>query len=591
MSTVTFIFDSVQTVIQCLKDDKMKNICQKFVNKIQIDLNSLIFLYNGAMVNFELSFIEQANSLDKSNNKMTILVYRNNEEGLNCPKCGERIKFDTKIIDKLLEFNNDINDTLEGLKGNIENIINDIMNQKSNNYIKNQLKNVNIVINNIISEIKKNKLELNKLNDLNKTQIEEFKKNKIKGILDIKSDEIIKSIPLFITDNIDGIDVYLNNNKIKMIKKEDNQYFIDYNFPKEGKYEFEIIFNKPVVNLNRFFRDCVNLYSIDLSEFDSSSVINMRAMFSKCRRLKEIKGLDKFNTSKATNMEGMFQFCEEIVYLNLCNFDISNVNNISYMFCGCIKLKEIKGLNKFNTTNVDNMEAMFQRCENLEYLDLSFDTSNVNDMSYMFNGCIKLKEIKGLNKFNTKNVDNMSAMFQCCENLEYLDLSFDTSKVYEMSYMFCKCYKLKKIKGLNKFKTMKVCNMNSMFKKCDSLENIDLSNFDTSNVENMFLMFYGCHKLKDIIGLDKLNTSNVTNMNGMFQECENLEKLDLSNFDVSNVADMREMFSGCNNLKYLNIKKFIENDITKDMFSSIKRDKCQVITDNDYFTNLFFSEN
>ena len=539
MSTVTFIFDSVQTVIQCLKDDKMKNICQKFVNKIQIDLNSLIFLYNGAMVNFELSFIEQANSLDKSNNKMTILVYRNNEEGLNCPKCGERIKFDTKNIDKLLEFNNDINDTLEGLKGNIENIINDIINQKSNNYIKNQLKNVNIVINNIISEIKKNKLELNKLNDLNKTQIEEFKKNKIKGILDIKSDEIIKSIPLFITDNIDGIDVYLNNNKIKMIKKEDNQYFIDYNFPKEGKYEFEIIFNKPVVNLNRFFRDCVNLYSIDLSEFDSSSVINMRAMFSKCRRLKEIKGLDKFNTSKATNMEGMFQCCEEIVLLNLSNFD----------------------------------------------------TSNVNDMSYMFNGCIKLKEIKGLNKFNTKNVDNMSTMFQNCENLEYLDLSFDTSKVYEMYYMFCKCYKLKKIKGLNKFKTMKVCNMNSMFKKCDSLENIDLSNFDTSNVENMFLMFYGCHKLKEIIGLDKLNTINVTNMNGMFQDCENLEKLDLSNFDVSNVADMREMFSGCNNLKYLNIKKFIENDITKDMFSSIKRDKCQVITDNDYFTNLFFSEN
>jgi surface protein len=491
------------------------------------------------MVNFELSFIEQANSLDKSNNKMTILVYRNNEEGLNCPKCGERIKFDTKIIDKLLEFNNDINDTLEGLKGNIENIINDIMNQKSNNYIKNQLKNVNIVINNIISEIKKNKLEVNKLNDLNKTQIEEFKKNKIKGILDIKNDEIIKSIPLFITDNIDGIDVYLNNNKIKMIKKEDNQYFIDYNFPKEGKYKFEIIFNKPVVNLNRFFRDCVNLYSIDLSEFDSSSVINMRVMFSKCRRLKEIKGLDKFNTSKATNMEGMFQRCEEIVNLNLSNFD----------------------------------------------------TSNVNDMSCMFNGCIKLKEIKGLNKFNTKNVDNMEAMFQYCENLEYLDLSFDTSKVYEMSYMFCKCYKLKKIKGLNKFKTMKVCNMNSMFKKCDSLENIDLSNFDTSNVENMFLMFYGCHKLKEIIGLDKLNTSNVTNMNGMFQDCENLEKLDLSNFDVSNVADMREMFSGCNNLKYLNIKKFIKNDITKDMFSSIKRDKCQVITDNDYFTNLFFSEN
>ena len=32
----------------------------------------------------------------------------------------------------------------------------------------------------------------------------------------------------------------------------------------------------------------------------------------------------------------------------------------------------------------------------------------------MFNHCEKLKEIKGINKFNTNKVTNMKAMFQAC---------------------------------------------------------------------------------------------------------------------------------------------------------------------------------
>jgi len=80
------------------------------------------------------------------------------------------------------------------------------------------------------------------------------------------------------------------------------------------------------------------------------------------------------------------------------------------------------------------MNAMFQECNELEYLDLSnFNTSNVTEMEYMFNFCRKLKEIKGINKFNTNKVTDMSAMLQECNELEYLDLSnFNTSNVTNM---------------------------------------------------------------------------------------------------------------------------------------------------------------
>jgi len=74
----------------------------------------------------------------------------------------------------------------------------------------------------------------------------------------------------------------------------------------------------------------------------------------------------------------MFAYCEELEYLDLSNFDTSNVIYMNHLFAGCDKLKEIKGLNKFNTKKVKNMAGLFSGCKELEYLDLSnFDTSNL----------------------------------------------------------------------------------------------------------------------------------------------------------------------------------------------------------------------
>ena len=64
---------------------------------------------------------------------------------------------------------------------------------------------------------------------------------------------------------------------------------------------------------------------------------------------------------------------------------------MGYMSNGCQKLKEIKGIDKFNTNKVTIMKLMFQNCFELEYINLSnFNTSNVNNMNLMFNECHKL---------------------------------------------------------------------------------------------------------------------------------------------------------------------------------------------------------
>ena len=93
------------------------------------------------------------------------------------------------------------------------------------------------------------------------------------------------------------------------------------------------------------------------------------------------------------------------------------------MFCGCYKLREIKGINKFNTINVKNMNGMFRNCYDLEYLDLSnFNTSNVVNMEIMFLDCNKLKKIKGINKFyknKVKYINGKPQPFQLVGDMEY----------------------------------------------------------------------------------------------------------------------------------------------------------------------------
>ena len=88
---VVFNFIGVDMTIQCTKEEKMKNICQRYGTKLERNINTLIFLYGGTQLNFELSFEEQVSSLDRDNKVMKVLVYTKENEEFICPKCGEKV--------------------------------------------------------------------------------------------------------------------------------------------------------------------------------------------------------------------------------------------------------------------------------------------------------------------------------------------------------------------------------------------------------------------------------------------------------------------------------------------------------------------
>ena len=107
---------------------------------------------------------------------------------------------------------------------------------------------------------------------------------------------------------------------------------------------------------------------IDISDWDVSNVTNMRCMFFDCGELKSVG--------------------------DLSNWDVSNVTDISSMFYECNELKFIGDISKWNVSNVTNMCSMFYKCKSFNQ-DLScWNVSNVIYKDSIFDNCPIKEEYK-----------------------------------------------------------------------------------------------------------------------------------------------------------------------------------------------------
>ena len=161
--------------------------------------------------------------------------------------------------------------------------------------------------------------------------------------------------------------------------------------------------------------------------------------------------------------------------------------------------------------------------------------------------------------WNSSQTD-LSYMFYNLSNISEIDLSnYDSSNVNNLNYMFYNCTNLIKI-NLTNFQTKSVNSMSYMFSDCSNLTSINLSNFNTSLVINMDHMFSGCSKLTSI-DLSSFDTSNLNVSSYMFDGCSSIKSLDLSNFNTSSITQMDKMFQGCNDLEYINLTNWITSSV------------------------------
>jgi len=576
MVEVEFNYNGIKTVIQCKLNDKIKNICQDYLNEINEDKNNIFFSYNenaGNNFNEELTIQEMINEEDKKRNKMVILVFKSELEkeendiikskDIICPKCGESIKFEIiKFKIKLSECKNGhiidnilLNEFEKTQYINNKEIKCEICNNKFNKIFYKCLeckKNIcplcesnhektHKIINYderlyicdkhyenyhsycdeckinlcILCEVEHKSHKKISLGEIIPNKDELIKNNrKLKRMIDLFNNNV-KIIINILEEVIENMNIYY-----KIIEDIINNY-------NNKNINYEILYNINKIKENNIIKEMKNIVNkssikskfSDIFDIYCNMNINEINLIYKVDNKIKLFGHDFVDRNRKN--------CKIII--NGKEDELKEYKTFSLFKKKIEKLEiKLKGIN-----HITDMSYMFDGCSSLSSLrDISkWNTNNITNMSYIFNGCSSLSSLPDISKWNTNNITNMSYMFNGCSSLSSLpDISkWDTSNVTNMSCIFNGCSSLSSLPDISKWNTNNAINMSYMLSGCSSLSSLpDISKWNTNNVINMSCMFEGCSSLSSIPDISKWNTNNVINMNGMFDRCK--ESLKISSY-------------------------------------------------------------
>ena len=323
-------------IYKCLKCDK--NLCplcksthdknHKIINYDNI--NNICNKHNNIYIKYCKNCNENICMICEKDHKLHEIIYfgdiYNENNNLNELK---------EYINKLNIEINKIISKLEYIKINIEkyynisyNIINNENNQ--NYYILNNknefINNNNIIIKDIKEIINDNKVNnkiIKLLNIYDKMDKKEY--NYIIGEIEIKEENIGKEIRI-----INSYENVYRENKW-------DQFEDEYKNEKELKEKCIIEINDEIIPFSYYYKfKEKGIYKIKYKFNDNLKILCF--MFFECSSIRNLN-LSNFDTKNVTNMRGMFSGCSSITNLNLSNFDTKNVTDMSCMFDGCKSLK------------------------------------------------------------------------------------------------------------------------------------------------------------------------------------------------------------------------------------------------------------
>ena len=266
--------------------------------------------------------------------------------------------------------------------------------------------------------------------------------------------------------------------------------------------------------------------------------------------------LKNLDTSRDTNMNKMFSYCKGLTKLDVSGLDTSQVTDMDSMFAVCINLTNIP-VSNFNTSQVTDMHSMFDSCFKLQSLDLSmFDTSNVTDFGYMFSGDKVMSTLHLTDNFVTEKAKDISGIFNDCEKLSNINVSnWNVSNVTSTEKAFANNFLLKSL-DLSNWDMSNCENSQMMFYSDTALTSIgNTSNWNVSKITTTHSMFEGCSKLQSL-NTSKWVFSNLTNADSMFSNCQVLTKLDTSNWGMGKVIYFGFLFNNCYALTSLDVSKW-----------------------------------
>jgi surface protein len=342
--------------------------------------------------------------------------------------------------------------------------------------------------------------------------------------------------------------------------------------------------------------------------FAKARPTSTREWFSSMTSLESITGMTKYlNTSEVTTMVSMFFNCSILTTLDLSGFDTRNVAHMDYMFYNSRALTTIYVSGKWSTENLTSSDYMFYNCESLvggegtvldqNHLDATYahidgGTANPGYLTLKLEAYAEYVQNPGTTDKTDSGVSGTLTFYYDANRSQHTGTVYDlnegsempgwytdnncrnvTSVVFDPSFAdarpttgfrwFSSMSALESITGMKEYlNTSKMTSMTCMFEYCRGLKTLDLSSFDTRNVQDMVDMFNGCVSLKEL-DLSSFDTRNVTSMNRMFYGCQRLEWLNVGSFNTQNVRSMEGMFGQCMSLTDLDLRSFNTSNVTK----------------------------
>ena len=358
--------------------------------------------------------------------------------------------------------------------------------------------------------------------------------------------------------------------------------------------KFEIHFNYPLDTLEDYFSlscdlNMKYLVSVDLSNFDTSILTNMKSAFAGCEQLESVD-LYNFKGSSIINMNFLFSNCISLKSIDFSYLEPYSIAYMNGMFSGCTSLKSIK-FSTSEATSLINLEEMFKGCSSLKSIDLSkFITTSAINIEYMFSGCTSLKYLD-ISNFNMENVMYAISMFENVKDLKYINLhqakdynSYISQSELNNLDILTVCQKeqiLTKDDVINK-----CCKYNITTDQCDYTnyieiyyredviyENGDFKNCSRKDIDYIIIGENGEHfTVSEYLDI-KQNTkveihfkNKLKSLSNFFcsedENTENIVSIDLSYLDTSELEDISSMFSGCSSVKSINLQYFNTYSVT-----------------------------
>ena len=245
-----------------------------------------------------------------------------------------------------------------------------------------------------------------------------------------------------------------------------------------------------------------------LEHWDTSLVTSLRSTFADCLRFNG--DLSKWETRHVKDMSFILAGSSGFVG-NISAWNTSSVTSMEYAFYGLAYFNS--DLSSWNVANVQNFSSTFNRCETFRNNDLTrWNTSKALDMNYMFH---RAKRFNG--NISTWGVHNVRSLRSFLDGAEAFsgDLSkWQPESCTDLSYAF---------RGTRRF---------------DS----DLGNWDIRNVITLEGTFQDARVFSGK-GLERWNTSSVRTLSSTF-DLSNIGNIDVSNWDTHNVEDFSFAFYG-----------------------------------------------